>query len=379
MARYWIGDSGNWNDTAHWSTSTGGGGGETVPTSTVDVYFDALSGTGTMTADGDDRCKNLITTNSTLLTFATSSPTALWVYGNILLGTGQTWNVGFALHATDTGHTVTTSGNILRNGFSCDGAGGEWTLQDNLNIEAGSIFFDKGTFNTNNKTITQTITPDTGWDLEVGHYGTGIVNFGSSTITCGQFFYYSGTLNTGTSTINVTNRNGYFDGGDKIYYIVNITGSVQDTSSDYTNLDGDNTFNTLTIGANMEVDFEDNSTQTVTNLTLRGSAGNNIVLMSNTNGTQFTLNATNPSIAFVNVKDCIAAGNIDFVDWYGTDSGNNDNWVFQYNSGSGFSKLSDPHLKSVTNPAPKLQSVMTSKSEDKVIVDSAPKLEKIIS
>lgn len=38
--RYWIGNSGNWSDTAHWSTSSGGPGGAAVPTLTDDVHFD---------------------------------------------------------------------------------------------------------------------------------------------------------------------------------------------------------------------------------------------------------------------------------------------------------------------------------------------------
>lgn len=39
--RYWIGGTGNWNDTANWSYSSGGGGGVAVPTSSDDVYFDS--------------------------------------------------------------------------------------------------------------------------------------------------------------------------------------------------------------------------------------------------------------------------------------------------------------------------------------------------
>ena len=41
--RYWVGDGGNWGDTDHWSTTSGGSGGESVPTQDDDVYFDANS------------------------------------------------------------------------------------------------------------------------------------------------------------------------------------------------------------------------------------------------------------------------------------------------------------------------------------------------
>ena len=41
--RYWVGNGGNWDDTSHWSTSSGGSGGASVPTQDDDVYFDANS------------------------------------------------------------------------------------------------------------------------------------------------------------------------------------------------------------------------------------------------------------------------------------------------------------------------------------------------
>ena len=46
--RYWIGGSGDWTDTANWSTTSGGSGGASVPTASDDVYIDANSGSGTV-------------------------------------------------------------------------------------------------------------------------------------------------------------------------------------------------------------------------------------------------------------------------------------------------------------------------------------------
>lgn len=42
--RYWIGGTGNWENTAKWSTTSGGSGGASVPTSSDDVFIDANSG-----------------------------------------------------------------------------------------------------------------------------------------------------------------------------------------------------------------------------------------------------------------------------------------------------------------------------------------------
>ena len=37
---YWVGNSGNWSDPAHWSNTSGGNGGASTPTSNDNVYFD---------------------------------------------------------------------------------------------------------------------------------------------------------------------------------------------------------------------------------------------------------------------------------------------------------------------------------------------------
>jgi hypothetical protein len=41
--RYWIGNTGYWTDTAHWSTTSGGVGGASVPTAGTDVFIDSNS------------------------------------------------------------------------------------------------------------------------------------------------------------------------------------------------------------------------------------------------------------------------------------------------------------------------------------------------
>jgi len=49
--RYWVGGSGNWTDTSHWSYSSGGAGGAPVPTAAELAVFDANSGSGTCTVN----------------------------------------------------------------------------------------------------------------------------------------------------------------------------------------------------------------------------------------------------------------------------------------------------------------------------------------
>ena len=45
--RYWVGDSGEWIDEAHWSETSGGVGGASVPTESDNVIFDENSFTQT--------------------------------------------------------------------------------------------------------------------------------------------------------------------------------------------------------------------------------------------------------------------------------------------------------------------------------------------
>ncbi len=60
-ARFWVGGSGNWDasDTTHWSATTGGASGATVPSASDDVTLDASSGGGTVTVAATANCLSL--------------------------------------------------------------------------------------------------------------------------------------------------------------------------------------------------------------------------------------------------------------------------------------------------------------------------------
>lgn len=88
--RFWIGGTGNWDasTTTNWSATTGGTGGQSVPTTADTVAFDNLSGGGTVTVTA--------TANANTLTIATFTGT--------LDTNGQTLNVtnGITLSGTST-------------------------------------------------------------------------------------------------------------------------------------------------------------------------------------------------------------------------------------------------------------------------------------
>lgn len=68
-ARFWVGGTGNWNDTAYWSTASGGAGGASVPTSVDTATFDTNSGTGTCTTTAGAICA-VMTMNSANMTLS---------------------------------------------------------------------------------------------------------------------------------------------------------------------------------------------------------------------------------------------------------------------------------------------------------------------
>jgi hypothetical protein len=73
--RYWVGGSGTWDaaNTANWAASSGGAGGQSVPTAADAVFFDAASGGGTCTIGAVVPCLTLNLTGYTgTLAFGTN-------------------------------------------------------------------------------------------------------------------------------------------------------------------------------------------------------------------------------------------------------------------------------------------------------------------
>ena len=104
---YWIGGTGNWSSTAHWSATSGGLTCGSTPSSTCRVYFDANSGGGTATVDATG---NTLDLNFTGYTGTLSGSNALNVYGSITMVSGMTnsYTGTLTFASTSTGRTVTT-------------------------------------------------------------------------------------------------------------------------------------------------------------------------------------------------------------------------------------------------------------------------------
>lgn len=146
--RYWVGGTAAWDNTAgtKWATTSGGAGGAAVPTSADDVYFDANSGSGTITIQGGN-CRNLTTTGF-IGTLTGTSSFQLYVYGNLTLAASHTYSAQTLVYMPGTGanRTLSSAGHALYR-LSVYGAG---TVTLTGDLTAGSLTVSNGaTFDAN--------------------------------------------------------------------------------------------------------------------------------------------------------------------------------------------------------------------------------------
>jgi hypothetical protein len=239
------------------------------------------------------------------------------INGNVTLSTGGTYT-GLTLLVVSGTCTLTSVGKSVYEINIEPGA--TVTLADAADI-GGSGLFTNGTFTTNNFNVTTT-----------SSYVSGTLNMGSSTFTVSENWFVDqfGTINAGTSTINLTNTSSVnFDGAylsGSTYYNLNAGGTGSVTIA------GNNTFNTISSSVQpITLTFTAGSTQTVTNFTVSGTAGNLVTLNSTSPGTQFTLSKASGTVSldYLSIQDSNATGG---AAWYaGTNStnvSNNTGWIF---------------------------------------------------
>jgi len=120
---YWIGNSGNWNDPAHWSTSSGGAGGVScLPSAFTNVHIDSNSFSSpgqTITVDSSEKiyCRNFEWTNvqSGSAFFSEDSLSKLSIYGSLNLVYPINFNFrgSIVLRSDAFGNTIHTGNNLL--------------------------------------------------------------------------------------------------------------------------------------------------------------------------------------------------------------------------------------------------------------------------
>jgi hypothetical protein len=317
--RYWVGGTGNWNDTARWSTSSGGAGGASLPRSHDDVVFDSLSNATAYTATvnaitGGNRCKALTVAGPLVGNVTLAGSTALFIHDDITLpatGLTRTYSGAITLTGTGAGKTITTNGVTLPSATTINGVGAEWALADALNMGSSALTVTNGSFDTADYNLTC-------GNITSNSSNTRTLDFGSSTISSVGNFTFGTTETTraaltfsaGTSQLNFTDFV-VLSGNNQTFYNVSYTNTVSGT---YT-INGANTFNNLTVAGRTSAGLGVLSLtddQTI-NGTLTLSAGTNATMRtfvrSNTIGTTRTLTcAAVASLTDIDFRDITIAG-----------------------------------------------------------------------
>ena len=335
VTRYWIGGTGSYEDTNHWSETSGGTGGASVPTIQDTAIFDqnSFSAAGQKVTMFSDRTGNTIWTN------ATHSPT-FYIQNNL-------YSYGSQIY-TDT-MTLSPSGSILSfvNASPCEYRPANTnncpnytyfnretvTLTAPYDVSGGSLGYiyvnGKADFNDQNVTYRNL--------FSVGNNAT--LWMGNGTITCtgvyiGATFYVnaSATIYAEGSTIKFTdssNSNLTFSGGGKVY---NNIWFARGASTGSNIITGTNTFNEFkdTGSAAHTITFP-NATTTVNAFNVNGNPNNLITLSRTGTSGKFTLSKSSGIVScdYLSISNSTVTGG---ATWYaGTHSingGNNTGWIF---------------------------------------------------
>jgi hypothetical protein len=152
--RYWVGGTASWDGTAgsKWALTSGGAGGQAVPTSADDVFFNAASGTNTISINaGNTGAKSI---NCTGFTGSLVITAPISVAGNVTLVAGMTTTFNAAITFTAAA-TITSAGKTL-GPVTVDSSGATVTLGDACTLGSGTGLFTllAGTFALNGFTLT---------------------------------------------------------------------------------------------------------------------------------------------------------------------------------------------------------------------------------
>lgn len=335
--RYWVGNGGSWTDTAHWSTTSGGSGGASVPLETDNVFFDGFSfflasQTVTIPDSVGAWTYDFTVTSDDAFTLHIGNTSYLAMTNHININDKVTFTRsgdGF-IAPYSPGRTV----NVNWNGAASAAPvvfqttiGGVFNLQSNF-VFGGSGFSEfelsGGTLNSNGYSITA-------YNFQlVG----GTANLSGSTINATLFEVTNpGVLNSAPAIVNLSKnvalaQNSFFEGEGHTYPQVNFL------TGDFAYFLGNNTFTNLSVASGIPtIYFQSGFTQTfVNNPQITGTVGNVRQIRSSTNGATHTLTKTSGNVAldYMDIKDSIATGG---AGWWAGDnsvnSGNNTGWNFE--------------------------------------------------
>ena len=289
VTRYWVGNGGTWSSTTHWSTSSGGSSGATVPLAQDTVIFDSNSiSSGSQTIIHDGQTLGLtctfatVTNNPTLQLPGAISSTLTSVFGNLTLGTGMTMTNGSNIYFWNNGSTATlTSNGVTITGFvlmDAQTANSQLLMADDSIFSAAGVQVNANTFDVQNHNITQVSFNASNANSRTVNMGTGTWEITGASTPWDTSNTSGLTLNPSTSTIKFSNATASaknFSGGGLTFANFWFTGSGTGTLQ----ISGSNTFKDFKVDTQPKtVLFVAGTTNTIQSLTATGTAGNLITL-----------------------------------------------------------------------------------------------------
>lgn len=333
-SRYWVGGTANWDGIAgaKWATTSGGAGGASVPTAADEVYFDANSGTGTVTVPSATTvvCRRLDFTGFTGTLSIANSVTAVISIGDataatgnaaLILSTGMGNLSGLGgngiinfVSTSATQQTITSNGRTIPS-VTFSGAGSSYLLSDGMTMAStATLNHNAGTLDSNSLSHTWPIFNSTGAT-------TRTLTLGSSAISCNTWTArgsnYTFTANTATVTQSGANAN--FDNntlcpsnnynGMSLVQLGSGTANVgfAGVSSSLTTLANYTRTGTATLTDNLVISTG-GLTCTGTFTSNGNSTTNRIKLQSGLIGTSSTITAATVSVSNSNFADITGAG-----------------------------------------------------------------------
>ena len=280
--RYWVGGTASWDGTAgtKWALTSGGAGGQAVPTSADDVFFDANS-TGVVTiATGNTGAKSITCTGFTGTLTGTANIT---VSGSVTLVSGMTMSYTGGMTIAGTG-TITSAGKTFGS-VIVNASGITVTLGDAF-TSSSTLTLTYGTLNANNFNVTASTFTSSNSNLRTLTMGSGTWTM---TSTGGGTLWSTSTgtnltLNANTSTIVITGVGDFLSAGFTYYNVSWPTGTTGSIS-----ITGNNSFNNLSFtgastAAFMDVVFSGDQTVAGTLTTSTGTSAVSRICLRSSGG-----------------------------------------------------------------------------------------------
>ena len=250
--RFWVGiSSTSWNNTANWSTTSGGSGGASIPDATDDVYFDSASSVN-CSVNSTGTCKNISFRG---LSGSSNYTGTFTLNAGLTISGGLIWSPTMTIGATTLNITFNGAGsfNITYNGQSntsgliFNNASGNWNFTDAVTqqrivtITAGNVTFSTSANLTNlTKTSSGTLTASAGTLTYSGTLsnsaGTIDINGNLSGVTTtitggtvninGSSISTTGNVNVSAGTLNVYSLNASLANVGGVGIVLTSTGTV---------------------------------------------------------------------------------------------------------------------------------------------------------